>query len=169
MPKITAFLHTYNDALRIGRALESLRAFDEILVIDHASTDDSIKIARAHGATVKEGVPGVNQGVYVIDAHHDWIFCLQPNESVSESLEAALFEWKQRRDEPADHAEKDSQAGDNPTYSVSVREESDGGWKTLGAETRLVNRKQINWNDAIPPNNPDSLPLEGELLRFSKP
>ncbi len=169
MPKFTALVHTYNDALRIGRALDSLRAADEILVVDHASTDDTVKIARHHGATVKEGVPGVNPGVYVIDARHDWIFCLLPNESLSEGLEASLFEWKDRVEEPLDHAEKDAQAACNPTYSVTVREETDRGWRTLAAETRLLNRKQINWSEAVPPNNTQSVLLNGDLLRFSKP
>ena len=169
MPKLTALLHVHNDALRIGRALDSLRAADEILVVDHGSTDDTVKIARHHGATVREGVPGVNPGVYVIDAHHDWILCLLPNESLSEGLEASLFEWKNRVEEPLNHAEKDAQAPFNPTYSVTVREETDSGWRTLAPETRLLNRKQINWSEAVPPNHADSVLLQGEVLRFSKP
>ena len=169
MPKISALLHTHNDAPRIGRALDSLRAFDEVLVIDHGSTDDTVKVARHHGASVKEGVPGVNQGVYVVDAHNDWIFCLLPNESIGEALEASLFEWKDREKEPPDHEDKEKKAADNETFAVIVREETDNGWHTLGPQTRLINRKQINWNDALPPNNSDSVPLEGELLRFTKP
>lgn len=169
MPKITALLHAHNDALRIGRALDSLRAADEILVVDHGSTDDTVKIARHHGATVKEGVPGVNPGVYVIDAHHDWIFCLLPNESLSEGLEASLFEWKDRVEEPLDYTEKEADAPFNKTYSVGVREEDENGWHTLPAETRLINRRQINWSEAVPPNNTQSVLLNGDLLRFSKP
>ncbi len=169
MPKITALLHTYNDEQRIGRALESLRFADEILVVDHGSTDETAKVARHHGATVKTGVPGVNPGVYVIDAHHDWIFCLLANEAVSEGLEASLFEWKDRVEEPLDHAEKDAKAPFNDTYSVNIREENEDGWNHLPAETRLINRKQINWSEAIPPNNSDSVLLNGHLLRFSKP
>jgi glycosyltransferase involved in cell wall biosynthesis len=169
MPKITALLHTYNDAQRIGRALESLRAFDEVLVVDHGSTDATVKMARHHGATVKEGVPGVNRGVYVIDAHNDWIFCVLPNESLSEALEASLFEWKNHVDEPLDQAEKDANAALNETYSVRIREETENGWRVLDAETRLINRKQINWSEAIPPNNEESIALAGELLRFCKP
>jgi len=169
MPKITALLHTHNDAQRIGRALESLRAVDEILVVDHGSTDDTVKVARHHGATIKEGVPGVNPGVYVIDAHNDWILCILPNESLSEGLEASLFEWKERVDEPMDHADKDTNAPFNDTFSVTIRDETDDGWRTLACETRLINRKQINWSEAVPPNNEQSVTLPGELLRFSKP
>ena len=169
MPKITALVHTHNDASRIGRALESLRVVDEILVVDHGSTDDTIKVANHHGAVVKKAVPGVNPGVYAVDAHHDWIFCLLPNESIGESLEAALFEWKDQVHEPLDHDEKESEAPCNHSYSVNVREETDAGWQTLTPETRLLNRKQINWNEAVPPNNTESLHLDGDILRFTKP
>jgi glycosyltransferase involved in cell wall biosynthesis len=169
MPKITAILHTYNDAQRIGRALESLRACAEVLVIDHASSDGTVEIARHQGATVKEAVLGVDPGVYVIDARHDWIFCMLPNEAISESLEASLFEWKELEKEPLDEAGKEAQAALNESFSVGVREETENGWKTLTAETRLVNRKQINWSQALPPNIEASIVLAGDLLRFSKP
>jgi hypothetical protein len=88
---------------------------------------------------------------------------------LSEGLEASLFEWKQRVDEPLDHADKDANAPFNNTYSVTIREETDDGWRILAAETRLINRKQINWSEAVPPNNEQSVKLAGELLRFSKP
>lgn len=169
MAKITAFIHTYNDGPRIARALESLRPFDEILVIDHGSTDDTANLARRHGATVLKGVPGVNNGVYAMDASHDWIFCMMPNESISEALEASLFEWKEKIDEPLDHDEKDEQAAEVATFSFAIREETEAGWQTREPETRLINRKQLNWPDAIPPNNPQSVRVAGHLLRFSKP
>ncbi len=169
MAKVTALIHTYNDAERIGRALESLRACDEILVVDHASTDDTVKVARQHGATVKEGVPGVNPGVYAIDANYDWVLCLLSKEAISEAMEASLFEWKNRKDEPSDQAEKDRKAGSASTYSFPVREEGANGWKELGAHTRLVNRKKVNWEGQLPPDDPAAIELPGHLLRFSKP
>ena len=165
MPKISAILHTHNDAQRIGRALESLRAVDEMLVIDNGSTDDTRKIARQHGANVKKAVPGVNPGVYAVDAHHDWILCLLPSEAAGDSLEAALFEWKQQQKEEA----KDSDEVQIHSYKVQIREETESGWETRAAETRLVNRKQINWNEALPPNDPASPALAGEIVRFHKP
>ena len=93
MPKITALLHTHNDALRLGRALESLRPCDEVLVIDDCSEDDTSRVAREHGATFKSALPGVTFGAYATDASHDWILCLRPNETLSDDLEAALFDW----------------------------------------------------------------------------
>src|SRR5690242_11122498 len=96
MPKITAIIHTKNDALRIGRALDSLRACDEVLIVDHGSDDDTGKIAREHGSHVENAVPGVSHGTYLVDAKHDWILCLLPSESLSDGLEASLFEWKEK-------------------------------------------------------------------------
>jgi glycosyltransferase involved in cell wall biosynthesis len=159
MPKITALLHTHNDAQRIGRALDSLRAADEVIVIDHGSTDDTRKIAGKHGVNVKEGVPGVTPGAYVIDARHDWILCLMPNEALSDALEAALLEWKDN------DPEENAASG----FSIPVREETEAGWQSHPPATRLVNRKLINWSDELPENRPESAPLAGELLRFNNP
>jgi hypothetical protein len=168
MARITALLHTHNDAGRIGRALESLRACDEVLVVDHASTDDTVKLARGHGAVVREGVPGVNPGVYAMDARHDWILCLLPAEAVSEGLEASLFEWKQRREEKSAQAENEPETGPC-SVAFPVREETDNGWKELGAHTRLVNRKGVIWPGHLPRDDPQAEMLLGHLLRFRKP
>jgi len=167
MAKITALIHTRNDEQRIGRAIESLRACDEVLVIDHGSTDRTAKVAGHHGATVKQGVPGVNPGVYAIDARHDWIFCLLPTEAVSEALEASLFEWKDRQDEESHPAGRDKHAATASAFSVSVRQETAAGWKDLPPETRLVNRKEVNGH--LPANDPASELLIGDLLRFANP
>ena len=159
MPKITAILHARNDAARLGRAIESLRPCDEIIVIDHDSNDESGKVAREHGALVKSSIPGVQPGAYVIDARFDWILCLQPCESLTEGLEASLFEWKEQ-DEPGD---------DVVGYRFAVRAEQDGGWKNEAPELRLVNRGRLNWPDDLPPNNPKAPELPGDLLRFEHP
>src|SRR5215472_1658187 len=78
MPKFTALLHTHNDALRLGRALQSLRPCDEVLIIDEGSEDDTAKVAREYGATLKTAIPGVSPGAYAMDAQHEWILCLRP-------------------------------------------------------------------------------------------
>lgn len=160
MAKITALIHTCNDGRRIARALESLRACDELLVIDHGSSDDSVRAARRHGATVKEAVPGVDRGVYAVDARHDWILCLLANEAASEAMEATLFEWKEAY--PDD-------APDSAGFAFALRQESESGWQSLPPETRLVNRRQLRWEGGLPPNSPQSTLLEGAILRFHQP
>lgn len=156
MPKITALIHAHADAARIGRLLESLRPCDEVLVIAHAG-DETQKLAREHGATVKQGVEGVSAGVHLVDAANDWIFCARPDEALSEALEAALFDWK----------EKDP--GEALAFSVRIREETSSGWKTCPPETRLLNRNRINWTTPLPPYEPSAPVLAGDLLRFRNP
>jgi len=157
MPKLTALIHTHNDARRIGRLLESLRPCDEVLVVDHDSQDDTDKIAREHGARVVQGMPGVRPGTHVVDASHDWIFCLLPSEALSEALEASLFEWKD--------GEPDQGIG----FSVRIRQETAQGWKPRAAERRLVNRMAVNWTAELPPHSADVTQLAGDLLRFRDP
>jgi glycosyltransferase involved in cell wall biosynthesis len=50
---VSVIILTYNESLHIARAIESVRAFsDEVLVVDSFSTDDTCDIARRHGALV---------------------------------------------------------------------------------------------------------------------
>ena len=155
MPRITAFIHTRNDAPRIGRTIETLRPCDEILVIDHDSTDDTVKIARRHGATVKKAIVGVEDGAYAFDAQNDWILCLSPGETLSEGLEATLYEWK--------HRPEDDASG----YCLAIREQKDAEWSRCAPELRLVNRSRLNWTDALPQNS-EADALEGDLLRYDQ-
>jgi glycosyltransferase involved in cell wall biosynthesis len=157
MPKITALIHTHNDGLRIGRTLDSLRACDQLLVIDHGSDDNTEKIARDHGANFKRGIPGVDHGTYAVDSSNDWILCLCSNESLSEELEASLFEWKSQ--------EHDTEVG----FNLRLREESDSGWSVRPPETRLVNRGKINWTGDLPPTSSVIEEIKGYILKFQHP
>ena len=50
--RITAIVHTYNAREHLGRVLDTLQGFDELLVVDMESTDDTCAIAREKGARV---------------------------------------------------------------------------------------------------------------------
>jgi glycosyltransferase involved in cell wall biosynthesis len=173
MASITALLHTHNDALRLGRALETLYACDDILVVDHGSRDDTVRIARQYGAKVVEARPGASPEDYLrtlgrgfgslppasSSASKGWILCLDPHESLTEKLAATLFEWKSE----ALHAAASA-------FSVFLREETAEGWmKHAAAQTRLVPQTWNLWNEGLPVNEPAAVPLEGELLRFIFP
>jgi glycosyltransferase involved in cell wall biosynthesis len=155
MPKISALIHTLNDAQRLSRAIESLRSCDEVLVVDHGSEDNTETIARDRGAKVKAAIPGVEDGTYAVDATYDWILCVQPSESLSEDLEASLLDWK--RSDPDEGV---------IGFRVQVREQNEKGWHSLGQQMRLVNRKRINWTTTLPPNASNAESLAGDLLRF---
>lgn len=50
---IAVIVLTYNESLHLGRALEHVKGFArQIFVVDSYSTDDTVDIARAYGATV---------------------------------------------------------------------------------------------------------------------
>jgi glycosyltransferase involved in cell wall biosynthesis len=153
MPSISALIHTSNDERRLGRTLETLRPCDEIVIVDHASSDGTARVARDYGAKVIKAVSGVENGAYAHDCKHDWILCLSPNESLSEALEASLLEWKSNPEVDA--------AG----FGVRVRTQSQDG-NSFTPELRLVNRTKINWQDSPPAMAPDTKILDGDLLRF---
>ena len=156
MPPITAILETRNDSLRLGRAMETLYACDEIIVVDHGSSDGTIELAREFGARIMEPLPGASPVRYVGIDRGRWIFCLDPRESLTENLAATLFEWK--LEQPA-----------GPAFSFPVREETPAGWSALPAQTRLVPADWTNWKGMLPAQDPSSERLQGEILRFAFP
>jgi hypothetical protein len=161
MPPFTAILHTANDALRLGRALETLFPCYEILVIDHHSADATLRVAREYGAHIVSADNGATASRYLDLARHDWIFCLDATESLTEALQASLFEWSSL---PA-AAVVGAQA-----FSVSVREQVGEDWRDFPApETRLVPRNWTFWSGRLPAHQPSAVVLEGALLRFTFP
>ena len=156
MPTITALLHTHNDALRIGRALEMLFPCDELVVIDHGSDDATSAIAREYGARIVRERSGISFAEMI---GGEWIFALEPRESITEALAASLFEWKS---EPIpDHVR---------AYSVYRREETTEGWIANPiAQTRLVRADWNRWRGYFPEPDELAIALEGDLLRFVFP
>jgi hypothetical protein len=163
MPDLTALLHTENDALRLGRCLETLYPCDHILIIDHSSQDASVQIAREYGAQIIAN-SGTDTDHYAQPAAPGWILALNPRESLTESLAASLFElkeeWKQAR----------SAALPISSYSVFLRQETAGGWMEIPSpQTRLVPHAWTLWNGRFPAHDPAAVALNGELLRFAFP
>jgi glycosyltransferase involved in cell wall biosynthesis len=157
MPPVTAILHTLNDEARIGRALETLRSCDEILIIDHDSIDDTLHIVREYGAIVHRAAEIENPTSL---AQCPWVLCLLATESVSEALESSLYEWKLYAPEDVTRVA----AG-----SLFVREEVEGGWGEPVPETRLIPRSWTAWNGRLPREERSSMLLQGDLLRFRLP
>jgi hypothetical protein len=161
MLSITALLHTENDGLRLGRALETLYACDEILVVDHGSGDATVRIAREYGARVVNASAGFSSQEYLQFARADWILNLDPCESLTEKLAASLFEWKSELSRTSSSA---------PAFSVFLREETALGWMEVSvAQTRLVPQGWRLWSGKFPVQEPTAEALEGEMLRFVFP
>lgn len=170
MPSITALLHTENDALRLGRCLETLYPCDYIHVVDHGSQDGTVPLAREYGARVIAAVAGASAAQYLRSVASGWgapgwILALDPRESLTENLAAALFEWKAEW-----KAEWTVERSPSAAFSVFLREETATGWLDIPApQTRLVPHTWSLWNGAFPVSEPSALALEGELLRFVFP
>jgi glycosyltransferase involved in cell wall biosynthesis len=159
MTSITAVLHTENDALRLGRALETLYACDHLLIIDHGSRDATLRVARDYGAKILSATTGFASDSYSRIARDGWIFSLEPCESLTEKLAASLFEWKSESFHPNASA-----------FSVFLREETEQGWIEIpSAQTRLVPHHWRSWKGKHPMHEPSAPALEGELLRFIFP
>jgi glycosyltransferase involved in cell wall biosynthesis len=156
MSSITALLHTHNDALRLGRALEMLFPCDEIIVIDHGSEDATRAVAREYGARFLTEKPTSS---YLEMVRGDWILSLDPRESITEALAASLFEWKS---EPV--------PANVLAFSIYRREETPGGWiDNPIAQTRLVRADWNRWAGNFPEPDASAVALEGDLLRFVFP
>jgi hypothetical protein len=159
MPAITAVLHTHNDALRLGRALETLCPCDEILIIDHLSTDATQHVAREYGAKVVVSSSEFANDTFLRSTAAGWILCLDPREALTEGLSAALFEWKSAGGEPPASA-----------FSVFHREETADGWvQHPQPQTRLVPADWPHWEGVFPRSDSSAISLDGELLRFAFP
>jgi len=153
--KLTALLHTHNDGLRLGRCLETLYPCDELVIVDHGSSDATLHIARAYGARIVMAHAGRSRHFAIGEA--SWFLCLQARESISEALAASLYEWKSERNGAR-------------AFSMLVREEAAGGWlENRDAETRLVPANWQRWNGFLPMHEASACVLQGEILRFSVP
>jgi len=173
MPSITALIYTENDALRLGRCLETLYPCDNIVIVDNGSSDGTESLAREYGAKIVSTATGDSPDDYLRSAGlrlanqsdaKAWILCLDPRESLTEALAASLFEWKTE-------AESTHRNGVQPlAFSMFLREETAEGWIELpAAQTRLVPHGWNRWNGRLPIHDPSALALEGELLRFVFP
>lgn len=160
MPPTAAILHTRNDGLRLGRALESLRACDEILILDHGSTDQTLRVAREYGAKLIPMDPTQSWQHVIPAGRSRWFLLIQPSEAISEGLEAALYEWKLRTE---------AEVAQVTSCFMSLREEVPGGWSQPTPITRLIPRDWQRWKGNFPEHDPRGMMLDGDLLRFRQP
>jgi len=95
--KISATIVTLNEERNIARAIESLRAADEIVVVDSGSADRTREIAARLGARVVEEPwrgYAAQKNFAASCATHDWILSIDADEAVSEELEAEILALK---------------------------------------------------------------------------
>jgi glycosyltransferase involved in cell wall biosynthesis len=89
VPRVSVTIITLNESAHIAAAIRSAAWADEIIVVDAGSTDDTVAIARAAGASThaRTWTGYVDQKNYAASlAANDWIFSLDADERVTPVL-----------------------------------------------------------------------------------
>ena len=138
--KISATIIAFNEERNIARVIESLRCCDEILVLDSGSNDRTVELASKHGARVEEASwhgYAAQKNIAAELAANDWILALDADESLSEALEAEIWQIKKAGPE-------------FDGYSVPRMAQYLGRWILHSGwypdrKVRLFNRKKATW------------------------
>jgi len=88
-PSISVVIITFNEEHNIKQCLDSVSLFDEIIIVDSGSTDQTIDIAEKHGAKVirHDWLGFGPQKQYAVNqASHDWVLSLDADEYLSSDL-----------------------------------------------------------------------------------
>ena len=94
--KISVVINTYNAARYLQKALEAAKEFDEIVVCDMESTDDTCEIARRYGCKIvtfpKNGITIVEpaRNFAIQSATHKWVLVVDADEIITDELSAYL-------------------------------------------------------------------------------
>ncbi len=86
---LSAVIIAKNEARHIRDCIESVRFADDIVVVDSASTDDTVLIAQREGARVIHQTwlgYGAQKRFAVDTAMHDWVLCLDADERIDAQL-----------------------------------------------------------------------------------
>lgn len=158
---VTLLVITYNEAANIGACLDSVPFAHEKVVIDSGSEDDTVAVARAHGARVISqpwlGF-GRQRNFAASVAHTEWILFLDADERLSEALAAELAtRWPQLSRDP-----KSVGLLPRTTYFMGKPMRWYRGMQRE-YKARLYHRAQARWSE---PRVHESLQYQGSELKF---
>ena len=104
---ISVVINTYNAQQHLAKVLESVKDFDEVVVCDMESTDDTVKIAEGYGCRVvtfpKNGHTCCEPArTFAIQAaQNPWVLVVDADEIVTPELRETLYQECQREDAAA--------------------------------------------------------------------
>lgn len=93
MPQLSAIVITLNETANIADCLDSVAFADERIVVDGGSSDDTVAIARRHGATLHIHPWtdfGTQKGLALSHATGDWVLLIDADERVTPALAAQI-------------------------------------------------------------------------------
>lgn len=94
---ISVVINTYNASKYLSEVLESVKGFDEILVCDMESTDDTVEIALKYGCRILTFPKGTHQiceparNFAIHSAKYEWVFVVDADEIVPSTLRDYLY------------------------------------------------------------------------------
>ena len=96
---ISVVINTYNASKYLARVLETAKSFDEIVVCDMESTDNTVEIAQAYGAKIvtfpkenhKSAEPARTFAIQ--SASSDWVLVVDADELIPQALHDYLYEF----------------------------------------------------------------------------
>lgn len=95
---ISVIIETYNSARYLRKVIENVKDYDEILVYDKGSNDESVEIAGEAGCKVINTLDNDEETLHVHNhaithAKNDWILFLRPGELAPRELREYLEEF----------------------------------------------------------------------------
>lgn len=94
---VSVIIPVRNEAKNLPRCLQALKDVGEVLVIDSQSTDETVEVARSHGAQVVQfhyqgGWPKKRQwAMDTLPLAHDWILLLDADEVLTPELSQEIY------------------------------------------------------------------------------
>ena len=162
---LSVTLITRDAAGQLADCLASVTFADEIIVVDSGSTDDTVELARRHGARVlqHEWLGFGPQKQFAVEAaSHDWVLCVDADERVSPQLrEQIVTELKAprgfvyaapRRNRFLGHWLRHGEG--YPDWSVRLFHRAHARWGSEPVHEKVVSRSPV-------------LKLSGDLLHDS--
>ena len=103
---ISVVINTYNARQHLAKVLESVKDFDEVVVCDMESTDDTVAIAEQYGCKVVTFPKGNHtccepaRTFAIQSASNPWVLVVDADEIVTPELREALYEVEKEGSSP---------------------------------------------------------------------
>lgn len=95
---ISVVINTYNASLHLAKVLETVKGFDEIVICDMESTDNTLDIAREYGCKIvtfekkNYNIVEPARNFAVQSAKNEWVLVVDADELVPNALKEYLYE-----------------------------------------------------------------------------
>ncbi|MDD3108874.1 MAG: glycosyltransferase family 2 protein [Alistipes sp.] len=152
--KISVVINTFNSERFLEECLRSVQQFDEIVVCDMHSTDQTIAIAQRYGCRIvyhaHTGIVEPARNYAIAQAAHEWVLVLDSDEVVPDALRNYLYRFVAQAETQGYAALKMARKnyffgrfmhGDYPDYIIRLIRKSKCNWPaTIHARPQIEGR-----------------------------